>query len=101
MNDDDEKAGAHAVALGGGPSLSMKAEDVLPLTRQMRVEDRLFRLAEREGRLLAPPYSPPALSRLSRENHIVGPCVAAMGQNVDGFGDEFAYVGPKDPANTR
>lgn len=98
MDDDtpdttDGQAKAHAFT---APVRSRKADTALPVTRQMLREDSLLRELERNGSLLAPPFNPRGLTRLPQESSILGPCIDAMVQNCDGFGQDWVYRGREE-----
>lgn len=51
--------------------------------------------------IIAPPYPPNALMRLPTQNATLGPCIAAMKTNIEGFGYTLEYKGPKGQTETQ
>lgn len=65
------------------------------LSRQMPV-DEMLRPDFQAGRLIQPPYDLEALTKMPEESPLLMQCVAAMQVNIESFGHDFAYIGPKD-----
>lgn len=64
-------------------------------SRQLVSDQRALRDLFSEGKLLRPAYPLRALASTLRTSSILGPLVTAMAVNIDGFGYDFTYVGPK------
>ena len=67
------------------------------VSRQPNVEEALFpkKILE-EYQLLSPYYDPSKLFEMVENCSSLDACIETMEANVDGFGHEFLFIGPKD-----
>ena len=72
-----------------------KAEgDPGPSSKQIFSEQQFSKLAE-AGKIIEPPFDLDNLTRIPEESAIINQCIEVMQTNVDGFGWDLEYVGPK------
>lgn len=90
------KAGASGELLSESLGLRRvtKADGTEPRSRQLTTDDQFARLADTR-KIIEPPFDLNNLSLIPEESPIVGPCIDAMITNVDGYGWDLEYVGPK------
>lgn len=52
-------------------------------------------LVDSDLHIIEPIFNPRQLAKLTIQSNMLGPCIAAMVTNIDGFGHSFEYVGPE------
>jgi len=67
------------------------------LSRQPNIEESVFpKKVIEQNNLLSPYYDPMKLYNMVENNSALSACIETMQANVDGFGHEFLFIGPKE-----